>query len=170
MAPKNTPAVVPIETIQAECRGKRCWHVAIGGFAAHTFSLHLGGKRAQKPPLRKLKNKTLPDEVRNFEEEYQFYVYCLWRLDDPAGSITSSDDAQESIWEGLKRLEGSVLEKVEIARPCWDVVLSFSTGEVLKVFCEYVPGNPSWDNNWDVVLPEIAYSFGPGAECESEKR
>jgi hypothetical protein len=155
------------DTIAATLIGKKCWHVSCGGAAVNTFQLALGAKirRAESISLR-----GRADEFDQFEGEANLLVWCTWRLDTDASPLSSSDDVQENVVAALQRLVGHKVANVQVDLPGWDLRIDFSGGLRLRVFCDHVPGDPSFDGNWDLFLPDRIFSVGVGSQCESETR
>ena len=138
-----------------------CWYVSTGGAAGSTFQLSLGEKIRRDIPL---KNSVHSEEFRHFEGSASILVWCAWRLDSVNGPITSWDDAQQGVEEGLHKLIGQKIESVDLIPLAWDVNVTFSNGLCLRVFCDHVPGDPSFDGNWDLRIRDVIVAFGPGAK------
>ena len=158
--------------IAAELRlkliGLRCWYVNAGGsYVGSSFSLSCGEKIARKAPLS---NDAHPEEYRKFEGAAELTVWSTWRLDSQNEPITSSDDSEERLVSGLERLRGCEIFDVVIDRPCWDLKILFSPFYRLHVFCDHVPGDPSFDGNWELQFPSDAFYFGPGNKLEVVNR
>jgi hypothetical protein len=147
--------------------GKPCWYVSCGGAAGPTFQLAIGGKIPRQCPLR---NDAHSEEYRQFEGEANLLVWCTWRLDDARGPVTSSDDSDKGIDSGLNRLVGAAITDAAIDLPGWDLQVGFSNGLRLRVFCDHVPGDPSFDGNWELWLPDRVISVGVGSVCDVESR
>jgi hypothetical protein len=157
-----------IQEVVSALTGKRCWYASCGGINLPTFSLAFGDKIPRKHVL---KNSMHTDEFRNFEGEANLYVWCTWRLDDPTrGPLTSSDDTADHIVPQLDGLAGLDVCVVNVERPGWDLQLLFSGDRKLNVFCDHVPGNPSFDGNWELVLKDWAIEVGVGSQCKIEAR
>ncbi|MBV9123746.1 MAG: hypothetical protein JO112_10350, partial [Planctomycetes bacterium] len=118
-----------------------------GGGAGSTFQLALGGKVRRPLPL---KNPAHAEDFRQFEGEVSLFVWCAWRLDALDRPVTSWDDTEESVAAGLEQLVGSRIDTIEVVPPAWDMTLKFSNSLWLRVFCDHVPGEPSFDGNWDL--------------------
>jgi hypothetical protein len=141
-------------------RQKECWYVDIGGFAAHTFSLHLGRRFKRPSPV----GRDLTAEIALYDGEVNIYVWCAWRLDGPTAPLSSWDDTELSIVEALQRLKGETILEATINTPAWDLDVVFSNALTLRVFCDHVPGQPSYSGNWDIRFGGKLVAFGPGAE------
>jgi hypothetical protein len=148
-------------------RGLRCWYVSCGGAAGPTFQLALGEKVPRTTPL---KNPTHPEEYRRYEGKANLLVWCTWRLDSPDRPLTSSDDSEKSLVGELGKLVGAAVESATVQAPAWDLDVGFSGGLRLRVFCDHVPGDPSFDGNWELWGREAVALVGPGASCTVEDR
>lgn len=144
---------------------KKCWYVSCGAIGS-TFKLALGKKILRKSPLS---NKSHSIEFRKHEGEVELMVWCSWRLDKGARTITSGDDEIESIIKRLHALIGKKVTDIEIQRPAWDLHLKFSSNYSLKIFCEFVPGDPSFQDNWTLKIPQKIMCVGPGEKYEIDE-
>ena len=156
-----------ISKIFIPLKGLKCWHVSSGGAAGSTIQLALGNKIERSIPL---KNRAHSDEFRRFEGEASLLVWCAWRLDGPDRPLTSWDDAEESIDTGLAQLVGTQITSLEVLAPAWDLSIEFSNSLVLRVFCDHVPGEPSFHGNWDLRTRTACIAMGPGATFKIEDR
>lgn len=148
-------------------KGLECWYVSSGGGAGSTFQLVLGEKVRRAVPL---KNPGHSEEFRQFEGEMSIFVWCAWRVDEPNAPLTSWDDTNESVEAGLARLVGTRIDAVEVIPPAWDLNIKFSNSLLLRVFCDHVPGEPSFDGNWDLRTQDVAIAIGPGVQYRIEDR
>jgi hypothetical protein len=147
--------------------GLECWYVSCGGAAGTTFQLALGGKIRRSIPLT---NPAHTEEYRQFEGEASLLVWCAWRLDGLDRPLTSWDDTDESVKAGLERLLGTRVDSIEVVPPAWDMEINFSNSLCLRVFCDHVPGEPSFDGNWDLSIQNVTAGIGPGAKYTIEDR
>lgn len=147
--------------------GKRCWYVSCGGAAASTFELALGEKKPREHPLANVKHE---EEFRNFEGEANLLVWCTWRLDNANGPVSSSDDAVEHIQAELVRLRGAAIADVKVELPGWDLQIAFVNDLTLRIFCDHLPGDPSFDGNWELWLPDKTITIDVGSVCQVEER
>jgi hypothetical protein len=146
-------------------RGLPCWHVSVGGATLPTFQLALGAKIARAVPL---KNPNQPIEYRENDGEANLLVWCSWRLDDAEGPLTSYFDDEEAIVPGLNRLIGSTIRNAAASGPAMDLVITFSNGLKLRVFCDHVSKSSASGDNWELSLIKGRFIVGPGATIESE--
>jgi hypothetical protein len=140
--------------------GLPCWQISAGKGVGASFLLNLG----RKIPL--------PKPVRNiaFVGEASLLVWCNWRLDGASAPITSSDEDDEIIAQKLDVLIGQRITSAAITSKAWDMCLTFSNGLELRVFCDHVPGDPSFDGNWQLRVGNIGVSAGPGYDLKIEER
>ena len=54
--------------------------------------------------------------------------------------------------------------------PSWDLKLELSGGLTLKIFCDHVPEDPSYDGNWELWTEHEVVAVGPGATIEKQRR
>ncbi len=158
---------VDVNGLVQSIQGLRCWYVSCGGCTLPTFQLSLGDKLRRARPIN---NPAQSEEFRQFEGEASLLVWCAWRLDGADGPLTSSDDADASVTTHLQRLVGARVEAVAVTTAACDLTLSFSGDLTLRVFCDHVPGEPSFDGNWQLRLKAVALYVGPGARIKTEAR
>lgn len=163
----NTNGQPDLSTLVDGLRGLRCWYVSCGGAAGPTFQLAFGGKVRRKVPL---KNSAHAEEYRLHEGETNLLVWCSWRLDGPDHPITSSDDSVEAITRELSQLVGWLVTSTAVASPAWDLTIGFSNGHCLRVFCDHLPGDPSFDGNWEFWGRQLTAIVGPGVACMIQPR
>ncbi len=156
-----------VKTFVDALRGLECWYVSVGGCTLPSFQLALGEKLLRPRPLR---SKAHPDVFRQFEAEVGLLVWCTWRLDDPSGPITSSDDTEEHIGEGLGRLVGVKVRTASARAPAWDMRVGFSNRMTLRIFCDKVPGDPSFSTNWELWNREQRLEVAAGGHVEFTAR
>lgn len=147
--------------------GLPCWYVSCGGCTLPTFQLALG-KKVPRP--RPIKNPKHSEEYRHFDGEANLLVWCAWRLDGPDSPLTSWDDTDANVEAMLGKLVGATVESVAVAPPAWDLTLHFTGGLTLRVFCDHVPGNPSFNGNWELWSASAGLCVGPGTRVTVEPR
>jgi hypothetical protein len=153
----------PIRSLQ----GLECWEASCGGAAGSTFQLALGEKVPLPVPSKETKHSgTFPQ----WEGQASILVWCAWRLDSLEGPLTSWDDTEQSIKAGLTRLVGARIDSLEILPPAWDMNIKFSNALFLRIFCDHVPGEPSFDGNWDLRIENVTIAIGPGVKYRVEDR
>ena len=145
-----------------------CWYVSCGGSAASSFELALGAKIPRDeiavPPGCPI------TEFDRFQGETNLLVWCSWRLDGGDSPLTSSDDTMEHLTAGLRRLVGERTLEAKVDLPGWDLQIPFTNDLRLRIFCDHLPGEPSFDGNWDLFLPDRTISINVGCICTIEPR
>ncbi len=154
-----------VNEVRAALLGRRCWNVACGGASGSTFQLALGRKIPRRIALR---NPKASDEYRRFEGEFGLMVWCSWRLEGPAGPITSSEDESSGLVDGLRRLVGRTVVRT-VASEGWNLQLAFSGGLLLSVFPDHV-GREWTLGNWELRTPEREYAVGTSLACQVSQR
>jgi len=84
--------------------------------------------------------------------------------------VASSDDTEQNIVMGLAALVNSKVVDVLVEHPAWDFRLLFSPFLQLRIFCDHVPGEPSFDGDWEIHTANDSYYFGPGTTMGLESR
>jgi hypothetical protein len=143
-----------------------CWYVSCGATGS-TFQLAFGRK---VPRTERLRNPDHSVAYQKFEGEANLLVWCAWRLDTLDRPVTSWDDTTQGFEQGLARLIGARVESFELRPPAWDLDVRFTNGLTLRVFCDHVPGEPSFDGNWELWKEDKALFVGPGANVTVEER
>lgn len=157
---------VQAEVIQA-LTGKPCWYASCGGAVGSTFELTFGAKIPRRDVVQ---NDLHSEEFRRFEGESNLFVWCSWRLDDSTRPLSSSDDTKEHINDALNRVVGTVVTDVRIEMPGWDLHVGFSNGLTLRVFCDHLPGDPTFSDNWELCLRDKYIVVGLGSVFGIEAR
>jgi hypothetical protein len=164
---ENREAPHDVGQAVSELVGLECWYVNAGGRAGSSFSLALGQKVRRGKPL---KNPDVTAEFAAFDGEASLLVWCSWRLDGPTEALTSSDEEVESLVTKLQALVGRRITGASVFGRACDLRVCFGD-LVLHVFCDHVPGNPSFDGNWYLRRNRRLVSVGPGYKyewCDSE--
>jgi hypothetical protein len=157
---------LPIEEIRKHVNllvGMKCWHVGAGNGTGSSFHLALGKKVPRRVPLRKAPEG---DEYREFEGEASILVWCTWRLDSPISPISSSDEGSEVLARALEILVGQEILEVVALPPAGDLCILFSNDLALRVFCDHIPGDPSFDGNWQIRVRNMVAAAGPGYQWQ----
>jgi len=140
--------------------GHECWYVSAGGKTAPSFMLALGDKVARERPLT---NPAQSAEFRANEGSVELLVWCAWRLQGPALVLASSDQGASGL-SALRAIVGASVTAVLCSPPAWDLLVEFSNGLELAVFCDHVEPNASIAQNWELWSPQGYVGTGPGAE------
>ena len=136
-----------------------CWHVGVGEATGSSIHLALGAKVRRRVPLRSLPQN---DEYREYQGEASILVWCTWRLDSVVAPIASSDLSPNALSLALGVLIGKRVLEVAVLAPAADLWIKLSDGLELRVFCDHIPGNPSFDGNWQVRVRDVIVAAGPG--------
>ncbi|MDR1140976.1 MAG: hypothetical protein LBL62_04730 [Planctomycetaceae bacterium] len=110
----------------------------------HSLRLDFGGtiKRTCTEKEREETGRDIQEEG-----EYDILIWCAWRLQDSNDAICSSNCPDEVCEAGIKRLLGQDVISVEIFPPACDAAVTFSSGLVLKIFCNYTKDSEI-ETNW----------------------
>jgi len=152
--------------ILSDAVGKKCWHVTAGGITAPQFSVALGRKIRRDRPLRTPQGSKA---FQFYEGEISFFIRCSWRLESEKLVIASSDDAEKPVVLGLRRLAGKTLVDVKVEQPAWDLILGFSGGLRLHVFCDVTNNSAIYLKNWHARVGDTHVYAGPGINLNVEK-
>src|SRR5262245_31207755 len=123
-----------------------------------SFNLQFGGKRP-KPYVTSLGPQ---GDDRNFHGQLCLLVWCTWRLDSTGAPLASSDQEGELTAHELEVLVGETIQGVELFEPGLDLQIQFSNNLKLRVFSDHLPGNPSFDGNWQIRVGDKSLGVGPG--------
>ena len=140
--------------------GEKCWHVSTGNATLPSFSMALGEKIPRERPLRYRDGTSFAE----YTGRVSFYVWCTWRFQKGNRVLVSSDDDNEEIVKALQRLVGDKIAGIEIAPPAWDVVVNFTSGKRLCVFCDHTQVSPSYQGNWNATVGAKRIDVGPGTK------
>jgi len=130
-----------------------CNRVTAGVIGA-AFSLGFGPRVQLRSPSLRAKIK----EVRYGS----VLIWCSWRLDSRTRPYASSDEDKAVIKKKLRIVLGKRVMSIEARGPALDLTIRFAQGFVLHVFCDHVPGNPSFDGNWQVHVGDLTIADRPG--------
>lgn len=139
--------------------GLECWGIIAGSGTGSNINMQFGRKIPRAKPL---KNPSLTNEQREFDSEFSVFVECVWRLDSETEIVCGAwDNNRENglMIIGLHQLVGSVVSSVQILKPAFDLIVSFSNGLALKVFCDNVSPIDANDN-YSLFTPDLYYTVG----------
>jgi hypothetical protein len=123
-----------------------CWGVVAGEGQDARVRLHFGKKKERG---RALENPALTDVLRRFEGEFELAVQnCAWRLDgdEMICSSKSPNHNEGSMVRGLRLLVGQRVTRVTMTPPVHDLVVEFSGGSRLRLFCDCFDLEEDGDN------------------------
>jgi hypothetical protein len=159
--------IAELGSFVSQAVGLPCWRAYTS--AGNSPALLLG-RRIERSIADAMKShprwKSLPpDSDRFFTAEVYLIIWCSWRLDGDLEPRSSSDDAEDSAHAAIGELVGTSLQSAKVSMPAGDLELLFSNGQCLRAFCDHVPGNPSFDGNWELRVQRSHAMVGPGAIC-----
>jgi len=132
----------------AELGGKECWGVVGGSGTGSVINLKVEDRFLKKAPS---KSSYLSDLVRNYDSEYDFMIYCPWRIENDGEVICGSHHTNEDdgpYKRGFDQLIGEKIYNVSSSYPAFDLEISFGNGVILNASCVSI----GMDDN-------ICYSF-----------
>jgi hypothetical protein len=103
-----------------------------------------------------------------YEGEYDILVWCAWRLEDAENGISSSDCSDEQREENTKQLVGQTVIAIELLPPAWDAIITFSSGQILRIFCTYTQDSDI-ETNWFFRNVEILYCINRAKNIEKAR-
>ncbi|MDR3196802.1 MAG: hypothetical protein LBU34_02935 [Planctomycetaceae bacterium] len=110
------------------------------------FSLRLDFGGTIKRTCTRKEHEEIDRDIQE-EGEYDILIWCTWRLQDSNDAICSSNCPDEVCEAGIKRLLDQKVISVEIFPPACDATVTFSSGLVLKIFCNYTKDSET-ETNW----------------------
>lgn len=154
----------PLENACRVMEGQPCWYVSIGGATSPSFVLVLGER---VPRARPLVNERHPEEYRRCCGSVELLVWCSWRLQSNV-EVMATSEQEQLLGDTMRSLVGTHVVAVRCTPPAWDLVVDFSDGRSLEIFCDHVePGSPIAEN-WELWTPERCVTAGPGAQLVAE--
>jgi len=143
---------------------QKCWHVSVGGCTLPTFSLAIGAKIKRDKPL---KNQAQPEVFRNYRPEISFLIWCAWRLHHGDSVLVTHKGDEDEIVGNLRLLVGNSLTEIGVAPPAWDLMLNFTEGFKLAIFCDHAGKKPVFDGNWQARVKGVEVNAGPGSHLNT---
>jgi hypothetical protein len=138
--------------------GQVCWYVSAGGVTWPSFVLVCGDLLPRHTPLE---NQEHPEQFRNNRGSYELLVWCSWRLQTDSAVLATSDEGTASS-RLLGALTGAAVTDAICSAPAWDLMLSFSNGMAIQVFCDNHGTDPSASQTWELWVPGFYVCTGPG--------
>jgi hypothetical protein len=126
--------------------GLECWGVAVGEGSGSHVTLHFGRKKERE---RALEDASLPEVLRRFEAQFALFVEnCAWRLDadEMICSSKSPNHDEGPMRRGLRLLAGQRVIGAAVTAPANDLVVEFSGGYWLRLFCDCFDLEEDGDN------------------------
>ncbi|MCJ8311476.1 MAG: hypothetical protein HRU38_02080 [Saccharospirillaceae bacterium] len=118
--------------------GKEIWGVVGGRGTGSVISLSIGDKfKTDQPSI----NPNLTELVKNYDSEYGLMVFSPWRIESNkkvfCGSHNNNDESGPYNYAFGKILNTTIIQAT-VSVPSYDLVLSLSNGNSLKVFCALI--------------------------------
>jgi hypothetical protein len=139
-------------------KGMTCWCAIAGSGTGSMVTLYFGKKVLRERPL---KNFSLADMVRKYEGEYcLFLVDCLWRIQDDRKVVASSASSNHKggeMLEAVNHLIDDNIIKVDVDTISGDLVLYFSKGLKMLIFCYFSSQDDS--TNYRYYTPKKIYDL-----------
>lgn len=146
--------------------GQPVWGIVPGDGTA--ISLELGEKVRLAERIR---NSSLPEEVRSHEGRFSLFFTCPWRLEAPQRIVCGSGDDMAPDGEPARSLDaiaGARVTSIRAAPPVLDLVLHLDNGLVLRTFCEV--GHSASEDNYSVFIQDSVYTVGAASTIRCERR
>jgi len=143
--------------------GKECWGIVTS--AGSHISFDFGEKIPREKPLD---NKYLSEDVRKFESEYSFLIFCVWRVDYEQSVAFGAWTENEIVEKDVKKFLGQRVIDIELSLPAYDLVITFSEGLKLKIFCDQT-NEEDQNDNYDFFTPQIIFSVRHKSVLETEE-
>lgn len=147
--------------------GKKCGSVIFGEGAGSTINLGVGDKKRRHLPL---KNPKLSEEERLFEYEYQFIIYCSWRISAHGRIVGGWRDAIaefDKFRSAIHMILNKKIESVDLERGGNDLVIYFQDGVSLNVFSD-ITNDYDGDANYTLYTPGKTITVGLNGAVEVE--
>lgn len=149
--------------------GMVTWGVVVGAGTGSMVSLQFGEKYLRTKPV---KNPTLDPLIREYEGKWSLFIReAAWRLDSDEKILCSSrsnNQAGAEMLQGLHQIMDALVSDVKLFRPGGDLILTFSNGLKLTVFCDCM-NEDEGDNYW-VFVPSFIFTIKPKGELAVEDR
>jgi hypothetical protein len=155
----NDPQLVgEFEAALQKLVGLECWSIVGGKPHSTLATFDFGQKIERRVPLN---YPQLSSEQRSFYGEISLVTcFCPWRVETPdtvIGSWTDRSDNGAPLMHPLENLIGLTVERVELARPALDLILTFTTNLTLRLFCDQTNEQDGGDN-YIYFAPDRSYS------------
>jgi len=138
--------------------GKPCWGIVAGDGTGSTVELFLGNKLPRK---RVSANKTLDQEIRENDPEFNIFIQCSWRLVSESGIICSSSWSSQvnglALEVGLAQLKSLKVVSVDLNSKTLDLSITFENQITMSIFNDYVGEGDEDDSYW-INSPEACFS------------
>jgi len=131
-------------------------------------SMSFGEKILREAPIP---NPHLSGDARQFEAEYSLFLeHCAWRIENQTQIICGSTDDNSNdgpMVMGLRILIGRQVEAIELSPVSCDLLMSFSSGVILRVFCDQLNMADEFDN-YTFFQPNSRFVVGTHSRLSRE--
>lgn len=145
--------------------GMPCWSIMVSA-GAHVL-LDFGQKLLRVPILF---DQTLTEEQRMYKGEASLFIeHAVWRLEHQGTIIGSWRDSRHpsgTMQSRLGQCHGKVIEHVTLLRPGLDLLVQFTAGLALRIFCDQT--NTDHDN-FTYFMVGNSYTVGAYSQLRSER-
>jgi len=149
--------------------GKACWGIVAGSGTGSVVDFLIGTMIPLGTPLT---NPQLSPEVRYNDSQLGVFVKCAWRLDGPSAVAAGCWDSNEEggpMLSGLAQVKGQLITGAAVISAGLDLELRFSSGHLLRVFCDQTNA-VNENDNYSVLTPDIVVSVGCRSVVRSRPR
>jgi hypothetical protein len=116
-----------------------------------------------------LANLSLTEEERTHAGELVLFLTCPWRMEDKQRVLCSHYDVGTSRFQEVKTLVlDSTVRRSSVHEPGWDLEVEFSTGQVLRTFCDRAERES--EANYTLFTTHNGLSVVAGNRIELEPR
>ncbi len=151
-----------------DLQGKSCWSLYASPSTGSHVDFDFGRKLPRVIPM--LGNPNLTEDQKFYESEVSLFVQCAWRLDSAKEVICGSTDSNEKngpMLLGLQAMIGTTVERVTIATPAFDLILTLGGDLSLKVFCDQTNLEGD-DSNYTLHTKDRIYIVGARGRLHCE--
>jgi hypothetical protein len=120
--------------------------------------LAIGAKIKRDKPLQ---NQAQPEVFRDYYPEICFLIWCAWRLDRGDSVLVTHLGKEDEILGNLELPVDKTLTGIDVTPPAWDLVLNFTGGFKLSVFCDHAGKKPMVNGNWQARVKGVEVYAGP---------
>jgi hypothetical protein len=124
--------------------GMQVARLVSGGSAGSVIGIYFSGSEP---------THSVPKDVQHLGDRWYLGIECSWRLESPDTILTSSRDDNSdagAMMAGLATLENNRVQRIELVPGAYDLVIVFTGGQKLTIFCDVVRDACCW------------YLLGPG--------
>lgn len=146
--------------------GEPLWAATAGKGTGSNVLLKFGKKIEKKSPSQ---NPNISEDAGKYNGEFDFMIYCPWRIENNLRIISGSSDSNEPDAAMLKGLDTLINKKVKSIKvdPFMDLFITFEDDSVFRTICDISLGE--YDRYFMIVTNEqIAYCVNENGEIYHE--